>query len=200
MGSGICSVVVYVQDGYFFAVNAFCSRMRRDVVVSVWASAGRACGNWRSRFPARKRQSCERAPVDRHPLGPVSRSVRTGVCCRGDGGWYLEALAVFWLLHRGKFVLRVADDHFPEQFPQGGEKCFPLTFAFQIHPLTNKDQQVSCCRACGSASVGRSSFLRGGKDGSQVGLAFRAQPFVVALHPDPTVPLKHGQDLLVSGL
>ncbi|XP_026190358.1 uncharacterized protein LOC113146624 [Cyclospora cayetanensis] len=64
----------------------------------------------------------------------------------------------------GHFILRVADDHFPQQFLHHADRCFPFQFFFHIHALNDK------------------------------GL----QPSVVAVHPDPSVPIKAGQDLLVG--
>ncbi|KAL8447304.1 hypothetical protein Emed_004515 [Eimeria media] len=66
-------------------------------------------------------------------------------------------------LDPGRFVLRVADDHFPLQFIHHAERCFPFHFFFHIHALNDR------------------------------GL----QPSVIALHPDPSVPIKSGQDLLL---
>ncbi|KAL8434896.1 hypothetical protein Efla_000707 [Eimeria flavescens] len=66
-------------------------------------------------------------------------------------------------LDPGRFILRVADDHFPLQFIHHAERCFPFQFFFHIHALNDR----------------------------------RLQPSVIAIHPDPSVPIKSGQDLLL---
>ncbi|CEM11840.1 unnamed protein product [Vitrella brassicaformis CCMP3155] len=77
-------------------------------------------------------------------------------------------------LPKGKYQARIADDHFPGQFRAGsGRQCFPLQFSFSTYPVIRK----------GAPSYGVSSA---------------ASAKVVSVHPQPSMPLMYGQDLMLS--
>lgn len=84
---------------------------------------------------------------------------------------------------RGTYELRAADDHWPEQFVDspymsGGKLCFPMRLQLSVAPVYPD-----------MTSTDESAQPTTGRDDSN--------PAVLSVHPDPSMALWPGQDLMV---